>query len=62
MKYRILYDNDTHGLQKKVIEYLKDGWELSGGVSMGYNPKVSGLALMFAFAQAVIKKDDEENG
>lgn len=44
--YKVITGNGTKELEKKVMEAIKDGWKLVGGVS---NSKVN-------FAQAMIKE------
>lgn len=34
MNYRILWDKNRAQLEQKVIDALKDGWELQGGGSI----------------------------
>lgn len=37
MEYRILEDEDKDALAKKVTEYLAKGWQVVGGVAIGYS-------------------------
>ena len=52
MQYKILVNSDRRTLEDVIESYLKEGWELQGGVSMAVmNNNNDG------YAQAVIKKD-----
>jgi Domain of unknown function (DUF1737) len=61
MNYKILLEETAADLEAAVNEYLQEGWELQGGVSMVVYEKKSGgdyspLIKAFRFAQAVVKK------
>jgi len=51
MKYKILRSGELKGLQRTVNEYLKNGWRVTGGVSVcgGYGHA--------HFHQAMIKEE-----
>lgn len=56
-KYEIIRSDSAHGLENKVNQYLKEGWDLAGGVAVDQvrNPYTTGDI----FFQAV-RKDTYE--
>ena len=57
MKYGIVTSGSLIGLQKKVAEALRKGWELQGGVSStSYEEgSMAVLAVNLVFTQALVK-------
>jgi len=50
MLYEILESTDSDDLANKVFKYIRNGWEIQGGVSVVY---VNSYTL---YAQAMIKR------
>lgn len=59
MRYRIVEGKDTEGLEQEVNEYLRDGWNLQGGVCV-----VNSQANTYAwwFYQALVREDADRTG
>ena len=53
MKYQIAEANSVRDLQKKVPEYIEQGWEPLGGVSVATYG-----ALTWWYYQALIKREN----
>lgn len=54
IKYKILYNTTLLYLELEVEKYLRDGWELQGGVSAGKQFQM--LGDVNCYYQAMIKK------
>lgn len=56
MEYLVLTFSDTHRLERRVEEYLSQGWLLQGGISIAYST-VTNNPL---YAQALVKPDSKD--
>lgn len=56
MKYKVVTDLDTYNFEKKVDEYLSDGYTLYGSISV---VPISGNRAWYT--QTLIKEENEDN-
>lgn len=54
IEYKVLYNMTLFYLELEVEKYLRDGWELQGGISAG--KKFELLGDINCYYQAMIKK------
>jgi len=53
MEYKVIQENSVSDLEQKVNQYLKENWQLQGGVSVAYSSFYGGSKIFYA--QALIK-------
>ena len=55
MEYTILIVNTLSGLERKVNEYIKQGWRPQGGITLQRNMQFNNVEFYF---QAMIKENE----
>lgn len=55
MEYKVIQEPSIQKLELRVNQYLKQNWQLQGGVSFDKNKILSNTELYF-YLQAIIKK------
>jgi len=60
-EYIVVIENDWNGFMEEIERFLKDGWELQGGVSIAYDHEEdsSGDPFGLTYAQAVVRKHEQ---
>jgi hypothetical protein len=52
MEYKVIVSWDIDSFEKEISNFLKQNWELVGGVSTSYNRP----QFKFQYSQAMVKK------